>query len=133
MLSCASSDGRVRISQREIDTPNEIGHRVGTGISDDGVLTENAALARYAVGMDADMHWEMNYHEAAIFLEVRIAIFFIIPINELKLIQILQIENTFCVYRKEEIMKNLTPTLDIRRIYRRTFWCITVGITALTC
>ncbi|XP_034946569.1 two pore calcium channel protein 1-like isoform X2 [Chelonus insularis] len=32
-------------------------------------LTESAAFARQTVVMDIDMHWEMNYHEAAIFLE----------------------------------------------------------------
>ncbi|XP_046418336.1 two pore calcium channel protein 1-like isoform X1 [Neodiprion fabricii] len=68
MLSCASSDGRIRMTPREnTDTPNEIGHRIGA--TDGETLSENAALARYAIGIDADVHWEMNYHEAAIFLE----------------------------------------------------------------
>lgn len=71
MLSCASSDGRFTATSRSNqDTPNEVSHRIGHGALDGEAVSENAALARYAVGLDADMHWEMNYHEAAIFLEV---------------------------------------------------------------
>lgn len=71
MLSCPSSDSRARISSRAgNETPNELGHRIGLDTSGGEALTENAALARQAVTMDTEMYWEMNYHEAAIFLEV---------------------------------------------------------------
>lgn len=71
MLSCAFSDSRVRMSPREdLNSPNDLTHRAHThGIEPDD-LTESAAFARQTIIMDADMHWEMNYHEAAIFLEV---------------------------------------------------------------
>ena len=71
MLSCPSSDNRARISARAgNETPNELGHRIGMETLEGETLTENAALARQVVTMDTEMYWEMNYHEAAIFLEV---------------------------------------------------------------
>ena len=70
MLSCPSSDNRVRVSRANIETPNETGHRIGLENSSREALTETAALARQVGTMDTEMYWEMNYHEAAIFLEV---------------------------------------------------------------
>ncbi|XP_012251798.1 two pore calcium channel protein 1-like isoform X2 [Athalia rosae] len=66
----ASPNSRNRMTPRQnMDTPNEVSQRIGVGAMDNEGLSENATLARYTVGLDADMHWEMNYHEAAIFLE----------------------------------------------------------------
>ncbi|KAK0159692.1 hypothetical protein PV327_010782 [Microctonus hyperodae] len=65
-----------RMSPRDdINSPNEFNQRVvprGNDSNNDGTgdnAAESAAFARQTIMMDADMHWEMNYHEAAIFLE----------------------------------------------------------------
>ena len=71
MLSCASLDSHLRMSPREDVIPNESSHRIGIRGSDGEILSETAAFARQTTVLDADMHWEMNYHEAAIFLEVK--------------------------------------------------------------
>lgn len=71
MLSCASPDSHVRMPPREDATPNELSHRTGTRGTDGEAVSETAAFARQSSMLDADMHWEMNYHEAAIFLEVK--------------------------------------------------------------
>lgn len=70
MLSCHSSDSQARVSSRaNSETPNEMGHRVGMERLGE-TLNESAALARQVMTMDTEIYWEMNYHEAAIFLEV---------------------------------------------------------------
>lgn len=72
MLSSASADGQVRMSPRGSDeTPNEAVHQILPRMGSD-VLSEDILLARNTIMLDADMYWEMNYHEAAIFLEVLI-------------------------------------------------------------
>lgn len=81
--NCSDSFVSSRMSPRDdINSPNEFSHRVvprgsdsnngGGGGGGDDNAAENAAFARQTIMMDADMHWEMNYHEAAIFLEVYI-------------------------------------------------------------
>ncbi|XP_015608738.1 two pore calcium channel protein 1 isoform X2 [Cephus cinctus] len=66
----SSPNGRVRMSSsRNMETPNEMSHRIGIGGYDADAVTENVAIARHSAVIDADMHWEMNYHEASIFLE----------------------------------------------------------------
>ncbi|XP_033207244.1 two pore calcium channel protein 1-like isoform X2 [Belonocnema kinseyi] len=66
----SSPNSRARISSRASnETPNELGHRIGLDTLGGEALNENAALARQVVTMDTEMYWEMNYHEAAIFLE----------------------------------------------------------------
>ncbi|XP_011298862.1 two pore calcium channel protein 1-like isoform X1 [Fopius arisanus] len=68
MLSCDSPETRLRMAPREDSTsPNDLSQRNQRFEGDD--LTESAAFDRQTALMDADMHWEMNYHEAAIFLE----------------------------------------------------------------
>lgn len=57
--------GSVNREQSE-DYPNELGSTHSLN-REDGV--ELTAAGDYPLG--ADQHWEMNYHEAAIFLEVR--------------------------------------------------------------
>lgn len=47
-----------------------MGHRIGMDRLGGETLTESAALARQVMTMDTEIYWEMNYHEAAIFLEV---------------------------------------------------------------
>ncbi|XP_043481465.1 two pore calcium channel protein 1-like isoform X1 [Leptopilina heterotoma] len=70
MLSFHSSDNQTRISPRgNNETPNEMGHRIGMDRLGGETLTESAALARQVMTMDTEIYWEMNYHEAAIFLE----------------------------------------------------------------
>jgi hypothetical protein len=57
-------------SMPALDTPNEMGHRILPGMESQ-VLSESITLSRNPiVTFDPDMYWEMNYHEAAIFLEV---------------------------------------------------------------
>ncbi|OXU24398.1 hypothetical protein TSAR_012887 [Trichomalopsis sarcophagae] len=70
ILSCPSPDSQIKMPARgSVDTPNEMGHRILAGF-DNHMLTENASLSRNpGTTFDADMYWEMNYHEAAIFLE----------------------------------------------------------------
>lgn len=76
MLSCAFPDSHSRMSPREDVVPNELSHRTSsrgrqtTEGNDLDALSETAAFARQSTVLDADLHWEMNYHEAAIFLEV---------------------------------------------------------------
>lgn len=49
------------------DVPNEVGSQSSLTRGDVGGDLSNHADSYY----DVDHHWEMNYHEAAIFLEVR--------------------------------------------------------------
>jgi hypothetical protein len=57
------------VSQTVEDFPNEIG---STSCLNRDISTENSVelSAPSDTHIDADQHWEMNYHEAAIFLEV---------------------------------------------------------------
>lgn len=57
------------VSQTADDFPNEIG---STSSLNRDISTENSVelSAPGDTHIDADQHWEMNYHEAAIFLEV---------------------------------------------------------------
>ncbi|XP_012287108.1 two pore calcium channel protein 1 isoform X2 [Orussus abietinus] len=65
----SSPNRHVRTSPNgNLDVPNDAGYRI-TLRGTEAALSESAALARHAAVLDADMHWEMNYHEAAIFLE----------------------------------------------------------------
>ncbi|XP_043269050.1 two pore calcium channel protein 1-like isoform X2 [Venturia canescens] len=70
-----SPNSHSRMSPREGVVPNELSHRStsrgrppGEG-NDPDAQSETAAFARQSTMLDADLHWEMNYHEAAIFLE----------------------------------------------------------------
>lgn len=56
------------VSSRQ-DFPNEIGSQSNLTRSDVGVELTSPSESYY----DLDQHWEMNYHEAAIFLEVDFA------------------------------------------------------------
>ncbi|XP_014213828.1 two pore calcium channel protein 1-like isoform X2 [Copidosoma floridanum] len=65
-----SPNSRIKMSLHgSDDTPNESGGRFMPGLESQ-VLSENVSLSRNpGVTFDPDMYWEMNYHEAAIFLE----------------------------------------------------------------
>ncbi|XP_011497956.1 PREDICTED: two pore calcium channel protein 1-like isoform X3 [Ceratosolen solmsi marchali] len=65
-----SPNSRMKMqSTAALDTPNEMGHRILPGM-DSQILSESISLSRNPiVTFDPDMYWEMNYHEAAIFLE----------------------------------------------------------------
>jgi hypothetical protein len=58
------------ISQTAEDFPNEIG---STSSLNRDILAENSVELNGPgeTHFDAEQHWEINYHEAAIFLEVR--------------------------------------------------------------
>lgn len=73
----SSSDTRLRMTPRDDTTtgqdtassPNEFYHHQSRSFDGDE-LTENSIFARQSSSIvDAEMYWEMNYHEAAIFLE----------------------------------------------------------------
>ncbi|XP_014225608.1 two pore calcium channel protein 1-like isoform X2 [Trichogramma pretiosum] len=70
MLSCPFPDSRMKISlHHTMDNPNGSSRRNVPDI-ESHVLSENALLSRNpGANFDPDMYWEMNYHEAAIFLE----------------------------------------------------------------
>jgi len=57
------------VSQTLADFPNEIG---STSSLNRDISAENSVELRVQgdTHVDAEQHWEMNYHEAAIFLEV---------------------------------------------------------------
>lgn len=85
-LSCPSPESRVKMSLHDcrndndtdptiITTNNDAIGRFSFTANESQNLYENVTLSRNSgITMDGvtdtDMYWEMNYHEAAIFLEV---------------------------------------------------------------
>lgn len=70
MLSCSSTENHVN-SIENIKTDHFI-HKFETDDVLRENMSENAVLPTHDSLTDHDLHWEMNYHEAAIFLEVYI-------------------------------------------------------------
>lgn len=70
MLSSPSSESHVRSSLDNANSANQLNHKYEADETGAGNMTENVVFTARDVVLDADMHWEMNYHEAAIFLEV---------------------------------------------------------------
>lgn len=73
MLSSPSSGDHVRSSfDNTANTANQLDCKNETGETGAGSMTDNIVFTARDAALDVDMHWEMNYHEAAIFLEVTI-------------------------------------------------------------
>ena len=70
MLSCPSLDRQKMTSKDRELTPNEISQAIDSSDTYSGSFSENVNLSRHDVPSDSDVYWEMNYHEAAIYLEV---------------------------------------------------------------
>ncbi|KAH0955047.1 hypothetical protein HN011_005174 [Eciton burchellii] len=69
MLSSPSSEGHVKSS---FDNANSTQLNIKYETNETGTalgMTENVMFAARNTVLDMDMHWEMNYHKAAIFLE----------------------------------------------------------------
>lgn len=75
MLSWGTLDQPRMASNKLRDlTPNQVGLAIDSGETQLGnTLGEDIALSRNddAGPLDSDIFWEMNYHEAAIYLQVR--------------------------------------------------------------
>lgn len=71
MLSCSSTENHVNSPIENIKTDHFI-HKFETDDVLRENMSENAILPSHDSLTDHDLHWEMNYHEAAIFLEVYI-------------------------------------------------------------
>ncbi|XP_043497418.1 two pore calcium channel protein 1-like isoform X1 [Polistes fuscatus] len=67
MLS--SPESHVRISLDETENSNKTNYKFDTERMDNTNVPENTIIVSQEEPLDIDMHWEMNYHEAAIFLE----------------------------------------------------------------
>lgn len=50
-------------------TTHQLTQKLEVDVIEGGSMSENIVLASRDSILDPDMHWEMNYHEAAIFLE----------------------------------------------------------------
>lgn len=72
MLSSPSSESRVRSSFGNANDANELNYKHEASETGTGSMTENTVFTARDAILDVDLHWEMNYHEAAIFLEVTI-------------------------------------------------------------
>jgi len=75
MLSSPSSDGHIKSSFDNANSTNQLNTKyetseTGTTLS----MTENVMFTARNTVLDMDMHWEMNYHKAAIFLEVIVSV-----------------------------------------------------------
>jgi len=70
MLSSPSSETYVRSSFDNANTANQIDCKYEAGETGARSMTENIVCTACDTSLDMDMHWEMNYHEASIFLEV---------------------------------------------------------------
>lgn len=67
-MSCTSSDYQPKASTHDNDTIPDSYQATPRDIEIDD-LAESTVFAKQTIN-DPDIHWEMNYHEAAIFLEV---------------------------------------------------------------
>jgi hypothetical protein len=80
--------------------------------------------------IDAEQHWEMNYHEAAIFLEVRSIAYTgtpcIFPVSKTAE------HNEVIFTRKGKTTKSLIHTHTTLKHYLHICWSITDGIMGLT-
>lgn len=72
MLSSPSSESHVRSSFGNANNTNQVNYKYEAGETRTGSMTENTVFTARDAILDVDLHWEMNYHEAAIFLEVTV-------------------------------------------------------------
>lgn len=70
MLSCASPDNHSNSSAENTRTTDQFMHKFDTDDTPIENMSENVTVPPQDPLMDHDLHWEMNYHEASIFLEV---------------------------------------------------------------
>lgn len=71
MLSSPSPESHVKSSFGNANNANQLNCKYEAGETRPGSMTaENAVFTARDAILDVDLHWEMNYHEAAIFLEV---------------------------------------------------------------
>jgi len=71
MLSSPSSKSYVRSSFGNANNTNQLNYKYEAGETRNESMTyENTMFTTRDAILDVDLHWEMNYHEAAIFLEV---------------------------------------------------------------
>lgn len=70
MLSSPSTESHVRSSFDTANNANELNSKYEATDTGTGSMTENIMFTARDTSLDVDMHWEMNYHESAIFLEV---------------------------------------------------------------
>lgn len=70
MLSSPSSESHVRSSFGNANNTNQLNYKYEVGETRTRSMTESAEFTTHDAILDVDLHWEMNYHEAAIFLEV---------------------------------------------------------------
>lgn len=80
ILSYPSAENHVNSSTENVRTSDQIIHKFETDDVHRENMSENAVLPSHDSITDHDLHWEMNYHEAAIFLEVFIHLYVYIPI-----------------------------------------------------
>lgn len=65
-MSCPSTESWMNMaSRRSFDSLNQDGGQYSEVQSDNNSLAENSSVT-----FDQEMYWEMNYHEASIYLEV---------------------------------------------------------------
>jgi hypothetical protein len=111
------------------DFPNEIG---STSSLNRDISAENSVELSVPgdTHLDAEQHWEMNYHEAAIFLEVCSMSYIgtVCVIFACKTVE----HNGVLFIRKGKTMKSLTPTHTTLKRCLHICWCITDGIMDLT-
>ncbi|XP_014475943.1 PREDICTED: two pore calcium channel protein 1-like isoform X1 [Dinoponera quadriceps] len=69
MLSSPSTESHVRSSFDTANNTTELNSKYEATDTGTGSMTENVMFTARDASPDVDMHWEMNYHEAAIFLE----------------------------------------------------------------
>ncbi|XP_033198710.1 two pore segment channel 1 isoform X1 [Bombus vancouverensis nearcticus] len=69
ILSYPSAENHVNSSTENVRTSDQIIHKFETDDVHRENMSENAVLPSHDSITDHDLHWEMNYHEAAIFLE----------------------------------------------------------------
>lgn len=72
MLSSPTSESHVRSSFGDANNANQMNYKYEASETGTGSMTENTVFNAHDAILDVDLHWEMNYHEAAIFLEVTI-------------------------------------------------------------
>lgn len=70
MLSSPTSENYVRSSFDNANSANQVDCKYEASEVGARNMTENIVFTACDASLDMDMHWEMNYHEAAIFLEV---------------------------------------------------------------
>ncbi|XP_076547770.1 two pore segment channel 1 isoform X1 [Osmia lignaria lignaria] len=69
ILSSSSAENHMNSSVENSRTPEQFIQKFDTAEVDRENMSENAVLPAHDSLSDHDLHWEMNYHEAAIFLE----------------------------------------------------------------